>query len=435
MRNQPHTSPITYSSYENVRQGRAVYYNWLTPYNGNVLEKKKSLRPQPGVPVIGTFRVSTPNFEKESLIEPLENGTHRPVYTSLVLDNECLNMSCTELRVEDYYLLRTCGLNSDLYKIINNINKPTTFNGSLHTDFYKHQKIPLPNLAPPDLNRAYPLNANNGGLRVGNQLTGNNPFSQSRVNSSDMNFGSGLGLQAQRPIFGNNSNNNNNSGFLNQSKPFQTPSQNSFQTLPQSNNFSPPKTNAFQSLPPNNAFQSPSIANPPATGLMKSGQGQFQSPTDRLFNVLPNSNSPNVTNNNLPNMPLSKGPDNPLTNSTIGIPFQKNNQANTANAFVNIFGNNNQQGASNNMLNHPMSINSPNHNINIFNNSNNNAFGHNPNNNTLNNHLTNQNATTNNTSVINNNMTNNMYSQPTIYPNNTIQAPASNSAITSLFPS
>jgi hypothetical protein len=181
MRNQTHPIPKQHSSYENVRNLRTVYYGWLAPYNGNAVDKRKPIRPQPGMPAIGTFRVTTPNFEKESLTEPPENGTQRPVYSSLVLDNECLNMTGIELRVEDYYLLRTCGPNSDLYKIINDKHINPPFNIALHTEFCKHHNLPIPNLVSPDLNKAYPLNANSTGLRMGNQLAGSNPFSQARV--------------------------------------------------------------------------------------------------------------------------------------------------------------------------------------------------------------------------------------------------------------
>lgn len=182
MRNQTNPLPSIHGSYENVRNGRAVYHSWLTPYNGTAIDKRKPIRPQPGMPLIGTFRVSTPNFEKESLTEPLDNGVQRPVYSSLVLDNQYLNMSSIELRVEDYYLLRTCGPNSDLFKIINDRHATPPFNIALHVEFYRSKDLPPPNLVAPNLDKAYSVNSTNGSLRIGNQMADSNPFSQSRVN-------------------------------------------------------------------------------------------------------------------------------------------------------------------------------------------------------------------------------------------------------------
>jgi hypothetical protein len=85
MRNQPvpPNQPHRHNSYENVHNSRVAYYGWLTAYSGDLF-RKKAVRLPPGMPAIGTFRLNTPNYEKESLTE-MEYG-QKFLYTSLVLD-------------------------------------------------------------------------------------------------------------------------------------------------------------------------------------------------------------------------------------------------------------------------------------------------------------------------------------------------------------
>jgi hypothetical protein len=138
-------------SYANIRNGRVPYDGILVDANSEIV-KKRPIKSYPNCPAIGSLRYPNPNFEKREV-----EMMHEPTYTAaLVMDKAYHFMSTTELRVEDYYLLRTSPVGSSLFNSVvssgNSFMPP--FNHHLHCSI-SHLTLPQP-----DLNRPWPLTQN-----------------------------------------------------------------------------------------------------------------------------------------------------------------------------------------------------------------------------------------------------------------------------------
>ncbi len=98
-------------------------------------------------PVIGTFRVSKTNFEKR---DKLERGLSGNTYLmSIALDKNYVQMGLNEIRIEDYYLIRTSKSDSELYRtVIPKSNSKIFFNSKLMNQALKIPMIYIPPKLP-----------------------------------------------------------------------------------------------------------------------------------------------------------------------------------------------------------------------------------------------------------------------------------------------
>jgi hypothetical protein len=330
--------PRVYQSYDNIAHGMPAYHNFLTPASNGPNDKKTLINLPQSLPQIGTFRCPTNNFEKREL----ETGG---TIASLAMDTAFHFMAVTEVRVEDYYLLRMCPVGSDLFNAASNTHPVPPFNRSLHHS--------ASNVRPslPDLNRPWPALPNNSNPIL-------NPFSQHRnVSPNSPNFaGNAINAISQGNAI-NQVNQGNANGF-----------NNNFDFHNSADNSSPRR------LPP-----------PSLTGNQQGGQ--FQTPRDRLANIFPNANNPNNSSNQLANS---------LKN------LQDNAFARQSNAS---FPNNGNASLPNNNASFPNNINSFSNNTNSFSNNSSPSFQNNnisfPNNNIS---FTNSNQFSNNNTFPNNNI-------------------------------
>lgn len=102
-----------------------------TTYNDitDTYTHKRALRPDPNSHQslqIGSFRFPNQNFEKVEI--NVANRESLGFSTAIVMDNRFKFMSPTELRVEDYYLMRTCPDNSEFYNFVFRSGRQVVFN-------------------------------------------------------------------------------------------------------------------------------------------------------------------------------------------------------------------------------------------------------------------------------------------------------------------
>lgn len=114
------------------------------------LVKKKQVNFPAGCPNIGSKRVPV-NFEKPT-------GNSQNEYNgSISMHENVRNLTATELRVEDYYHLRTATASSEIYKIANSLCSSSSLNRMMLNNNIKEptinfqiqsQPLPQPNTNP-----------------------------------------------------------------------------------------------------------------------------------------------------------------------------------------------------------------------------------------------------------------------------------------------
>lgn len=89
-----------------------------------VVVEKKRPKYSPDAPKIGTKRLERGNeiYEKLDLLESDKEG-NSIYYSSMNLDRAYCYMSAAELRIEDYYLIRTASKTNGLFMDINAVAK------------------------------------------------------------------------------------------------------------------------------------------------------------------------------------------------------------------------------------------------------------------------------------------------------------------------
>lgn len=121
--------PLLYQSYNNSQRGEPSYQGYLDEIDTNIAPKIL-IRANRDQPLAGTFRAGKSNFEKR---DRFERGLSSNTYLmSIGLDKSFGNMGLNEIRIEDYYLIRTSKADSEMYRMVmQKANSKTFFNPKL----------------------------------------------------------------------------------------------------------------------------------------------------------------------------------------------------------------------------------------------------------------------------------------------------------------